>query len=666
MPEKNSFHTVSSSDLKRLVLIALFVFLLFCFLIMQFFKIQIIQGDRWSKTAKQQHQHLVIEPFKRGAFFSNTSVKTGHPESAQPFVMDVPKFHLYIDPDSFIGSTKDEAAEFISDFFHFQKKERDRVFAEFHKESRSRKLVMWLEPEVQANIQQWWQDFARKKKLARNALFFVQDYKRSYPFGSLLGQVLHTIQEEKDNRTFQALPTGGLELQFHPYLKGRIGKRVILRSPTHPLDKGRVIEKPLDGADVYLTINHYLQAIAEEELERGIASAGAKGGWAVMMDPETGEILALAQYPPFDPRNYREYFNDPLKQEHSRLKAVTDAFEPGSIFKPITLAIGFLACEELKKKGQSPFFHPQEKMPTLSRKFPGTSFTLKDGHDHHYLNMYQAVQKSSNIYVGRIIQKVIETMGENWYRSQLVDLFGFGKKTGIEVPGETLGQVPTPGKLHPNKKLEWSVPTPYSLAIGHNILVNSMQMVRMYAAFANGGYEVTPTIVRKIVKKTDEGVAVILDNTARKKGKRILPPEIVDELVKAMRFTTKLGGTSPRADIRGYTEAGKSGSSEKIIDGKYSKDRYISSFVGFAPVHKPRFVLMVTVDEPAVKYIPGAGKNYLGGVCATPIFREIGARALAYLGVEPDDTGSMPGTKEPPEWSKEVKELRDLYIQWNQ
>lgn len=658
---------LSDTDLKRLVAVSLFVFLLFSFLVVQFYKLQVVEGEKWTKMGDIQHQTLVIEPFKRGTFFSNTSIKKGHPEQAQPFVLDIPKFHLYIDPDSFEEEVKDKAAEKIAFLFSLQGKEKERIFSEFHKKSRSRRLLLWLDNETQARIAAWWEEFSKQEKIVRNALFFVQDYKRSYPYGSLLGQVLHTVQEDKDAKTAQSYPTGGLELQFNSYLQGKLGKRLLLRSPSHPLDKGKVIETPEDGADVYLTINHYLQAIMEEELVKGVANAGAKGAWAVMMDPETGEILAMGQYPPFDPSKYRDYFNDAALQEDTHLKAVSYAFEPGSIFKPIGVAIGLLANEELKRQGKKPLFHPQEMISTNSGKFPGTSFTLKDMRNHKFLNMYMGLQKSSNIYMGKIVQKVIDTFGNDWYRKALVDLFGLGKKTGIEVPSETLGQVPTPGKLHPNKKLEWSVPTPYCLAIGHNILVSSIQIAKVYSMFANGGFDVQPTLVRKIVKKTAEGEKILFDRTGKNtKGRRILSYESTREILKALRFSTKPGGTSTRGDIKGYTEGGKSGSSEKIIHGRYSKEKFVSSFAGFAPAKKPRFVLIVSVDEPAHKFIPGVGKNYLGGACASPIFREIAGKALAYLGVEPDDPGSLPGQKGPSEWTKEVKELQELYQKHNQ
>lgn len=668
-------HSPSSEDRKRLVWLSLFVFSLFCLLILQFYKIQIIEGDKWTKEAELQHHLTVIEPFKRGLFFSNTSLKAGHPEQHQPFVIDVPKFHLFADPESIPAEYRKEISNKISQFLNLQRQESQKLKSQFQKKSRSRRLAMWVDRELRDQIQGWWLPYARSKKMANNALFFVQDYKRSYPFGKLLGQVLHTVREDRDELTHQSIPTGGLEMVFNKYLKGKEGKREILRSPRHPLETGKILFQPEDGADVYLTINHYIQAIAEEEIEKAVKNANAKGGWAVMMDPKTGEILALAQYPFFDPSSYTQFFNDEHLKEHTKVKAVTDPYEPGSTMKPLTLALALKANAELKKRGKPPLFSPHEKIATSNPYFPGRSKPLKDLRLHYYLNMNLGLQKSSNVYMARLVQRIIENLGPAWYRSALQDIFGFGIKTCIELPGESIGLLPAPGKKHPNGALEWSGPTPYSLAMGHNVLVSSIQMLRSYAILANGGYDVHPTLVRKIVKANRDGTEeILLDNTVQERVKafaRLLEPEIVEEVINAMKFVTKPGGSAPKGDIYGYTEAGKTATTEKIINGTYSKKDHISTFIGFAPAKKARFVLLIAIDDPEFKYIPGVGKNQQGGQCAAPPFREIASRTLQYFGVEPDDPHGYPVgdpryDPDKADWIKQSKELKELYLKWNE
>jgi len=658
---------------KRLVWISLFVFFLFSLLIVQFFKIQIREGEKWAKAARIQHQLVVTEPFKRGLFYSNASIKQGHPENAQAFVVDIPKFHLYVDPSQIPDAFRKEVASQLCAILRIDAQKAAKIHAQFEKKSRSRKLMQWLDRETVDAIEDWWFHFARMRKMARNGLFFIKDYQRSYPFGTLLGPVLHTVREEKDPKTHQPIPTGGLELIFDRILQGKEGKRLILRSPKHPLETGKILSYPEDGADVYLTINHYLQAIAEEEIYKAVKKANAKSGWAVLMEPRTGEIWALAQYPGFEPAQYRNYFNDPILSEQTKVKAVTDPFEPGSTMKPLTLAIGLKANKELQKQGKRPVFSPEEKIATSQGSFPGRTKPIHDTRTHRYLNMTMALQKSSNIYCARIVQRVIEALGEKWYRDTLQDVFGFGLKSGIELPSESPGVLPMPGKKHANGKMEWSTPTPYSIAFGHNILTNSIQMMRCYAILANGGYDVRPTLVRKIVRTNREGEKeIVLDNTKSEKLQvsRLLDPEIVQQVVKGMKYTTKPGGGAHKADISGYTEAGKTGTTEKIVHGTYSKKDHISTFIGFAPIDNPRFVLMIAIDAPEFKFIPGVGKNQLGGNCAAPAFREIGLRTLQYLGVEPDDPYGYPvgdprRDAEKADWMKEIKALNELYTQWN-
>lgn len=659
---------------KRLLFVILFLMSLFSILIAQFYRIQIIEGEKWSAEARKQHFFIVNEPFHRGKFISNTSIKRGHPEIPQSYVIDIQKFHLHIDPDSIPKAKKREIASLLESMLDLTLEEKIKFYSQFEKKSRNRKIAMWLDKEMKDNILKWWLPYAKKNKILRNALFFETDYQRSYPFGKLLGQVLHTIQNNKDEVTKQAIPTGGLELYFNRYLKGKQGKRRLMRSPRHSFEMGEVISSPQNGADIYLTINHCLQAIAEEELAEGVKKAKAKSGWAVMMEPRTGEILALAQYPFFYPPDYQACFNDKEMIEYTRVKAIIDANEPGSVMKPLTLAVALKANEVLVKKGEKPLFNPDEMIDTSNPHFPGRSKPLKDTHFHAFLNMEMALQKSSNIYMARLMEKTVARLGNEFYRQSLQEIFGLGVKTSIELPSETRGLLPTPGKKHPNGTLEWSQATPYSLAIGHNIQANSIQLLRAYAVFANGGYLVQPTLVKKIVKtKADGTIQVILDNTSQeriKKFPRVLSEEIVKKIVFCMKYVTKFGGTARRADILGYTEAGKTGTPNKIINGTYSEKQFCPNFIGFTPAKNPAFVLIVTIDEPEYGYAAGIGPKHHGGVCAAPVFREIARRSLEYLGIAPDDPHGYPKgdpryDAEKADWSHEIRKLKEMYEKWN-
>lgn len=625
---------------KRLLGLAIFLFALFSLLMAKFYQIQIVEGKTWEQVAKKQHFFMVQQTFKRGVFWSNTDILQTHVQKPVPFVWDIQKYHLFIDPMSIPEELKSQVANNLG---------IPDLMTDLSRKTRNRKIAMWLDRQTREKINLFWLPFAKKHKLPRNALYFVKDYQRSYPFGTLLGQVLHTVQSQKDEKTLQAFPTGGLELSLNGFLKGRLGKRLLKRSPRHAFETGEVLEEPQDGSDVFLTINHVIQAICEKELEKGVQTSGAKAGWAVMMEPFTGEILALAQYPFFDPADYKTYFNDPERIDQTKLKAITDANEPGSIIKPLTLCCALAANQTLASHKLPPIFDPDQMMPTSNGFFPGRKKEVRDVRLHKFLDMRMALQKSSNVYMARLMQRVCDKFGPGYYRTILQKGFGLGEKTGVELYGESPGVLPTPGKIHPNGTLEWSMAAPYSLAMGYNLQTNSLQMVRAFAVLANGGYLVKPTLVRKIV---DQQGSVVVDQT-EKKFPKVFDESITEPVVQAMRYVMKPGGSGFRAEVAGYTCAGKTGTINKLVGGLYSQKHHVASFIGFMPLEKPAFVLLVAMDEPDC-----SKRAHYGSVTCAPVFREISRKTLAYLGVPPDDPAAQA-------WKGEAKTLQEKYEKWN-
>ncbi len=646
---------------------------LFCLLIAQFFRLQVLEHERWKKRAEGQHYFVVKEPFRRGTFYANTSIQPGHERRRVAFAIDVPLYHLYADPKEVPPELRQEIRENIIRLLSPSLKESMKMAAELKRRCRSRRLVSWISEQQRAQFASWWRPYAKQHRLPSNVLFFVSDFRRFHPMGRLLGQVLHTIQERRDELTGKASPTGGLELSMNTYLEGSVGFRRLMRSPYNSLETGEVLKAPVNGADIELTINHGLQAIVEEELERGVKKHRAKGGVAVMVQPKTGEILALAQYPFFYPDQYQEYFNNIALAERAKIKAITDANEPGSPMKALTVSIAFKANRLLKEQGKPLLFTPLEKVPTSSGNFAGRSKPLTDVHTHKFLNVYMAVQKSSNIYMATLAGRVVRTMGEQWYRDQLAQAFGLGGKTGIELIGESSGLLPRPGKVSAGGKLEWSKGTPYTLAIGYNVQTTSLQFARAMCVIANGGVLPELTLVRKIWRTMAHGDEILVDHTTEDRVKsfpRVFDEEDMAEVVRALKFVPKYGGTAGKADIYGYTEAGKTGTSMKLVNGQYSNQAHIASFAGFAPAKDPVFVLYVALDEPWVGYIPGLGLNHRGGTCAAPMFREMARRALEFMGIPMDDPYGFPaqdprGDPKKADWHAEIEALNRLYQQWN-
>lgn len=663
--------SVSYKDKKRLTWLTLALLFLFCLLIIQFFRVQITEGEKWTKKAHNQHKWVSKEPFRRGVFYSCTPLAPSSLQAPHPFVIDVPKYHLHIDPKSIPQVLHEEIGlRLIKDVLSTKLSEK-KIHSELLKKSRSRRLAMWIDKEEKDRILTWWKPLAKEHSLPLNSIFFVADYKRSYPYGHMLGHLLHTIREYKNEKTWQGIPTGGLEAEFNHLLTGKMGKRLYLRSPRHSLEIGEIIEEPQNGVDIYLTIDPYIQAILEDELEKGVKQANAKSGWAIMMHPSTGEVMAWGQYPFFSPENYRDFFNDPDLISLTKTQGAVDAQQPASVMKPITLAIALQANYENALQGTEPLFDPSAKLPTFSGVFKGRSKPFYDSGKHKFLNMDMALQKSSNIYMAHLVEEIINTKGDEWYRDKLMNIFSFGQRSGIEVPGESYGRVPKPGRKHKNGTLEWSLPTPYSLAIGHNILITSIQLIKAYATIANGGYAVKPTLVRKLMQETPSGEKkIIWENTSLPKSHQLIHSDIIKRVKRSMKFTTKVGGTARFGDIPGYSEIGKTGTSEKIVNGVYSKERYFSTFVGMAPADQSAFVLLVSMNEPEKKYLPGIGKNHNAGVCCAPVFREIGRRVLEYLEVPPDDPFGYPygdprRDRKKADWYLENEQLRSLYQKWN-
>ena len=346
---------------KRLTLIATALFALFSLLIIQFYKLQIKEHDKWMRVATSQHASVVHENFRRGVFYSNTGMKKGHVEDPMPLACDILKFHLFADPFVIPQKFLEEIAKELEGLLHLPK---ENFYSELSKtKSRSRELATFLTREEKMTIEHWWGPFARKRQIPSNSLYFVKDYQRVHPFGKLLGQVLHTVRDKRNLSNMEAIATGGLELYFDAALKGHMGKKIVMRTPRQQIETREVIEEVCHGSDVYLTINHFLQSIAEDELEIGVKKVGGKGGFAVMMDPYSGQILAMAQYPFFNPDEYATYYNDPERIDATIIKPVSHGFEPGSTMKAITVAIALMArllflipksqCDAIMKRFQA-------------------------------------------------------------------------------------------------------------------------------------------------------------------------------------------------------------------------------------------------------------------------------------------------------------------------
>ncbi len=429
-----------------------------------------------------------------------------------------------------------------------------------------------------------------------NVLTFSDGYMRIYPKGRMLANVLGYTNVVNDASIAQI----GLEKYYDTQMTAARGRERFERDRTgRPLPYGmREFQESRDGHNVYLTISEPIQAILEEELDAAFAEWRPATLYAAIADPKTGNILAIAQRPNFDP-NVRSTFTP----EAARTRIAEDGIEPGSIIKPFTIGKaldwGYVTADTVIDCDKGTWFY-------LGRP-------LRDSHPYDTLTVAGVIQKSSNIGTA----KVALLLGEEKVY-QALSSFGFGQKTGLPFPLETAGLLP--------KVKRWDGLSITRFPIGYGVRVSPLQMLRAYCALANHGWLPTLRLVDRVEDPaTGETVKVKTPPPVQ----MFEHPAAHQTLVEMMTMVTKTGGTAVKAAIPGYEVAGKTGTSRKYIPGHgYASGKYFSSFVGFVPARDPAFVMLVTMDEPK-----GA---YYGSTVAAPTFRAVGERLLRLMNIPPD------------------------------
>ena len=437
--------------------------------------------------------------------------------------------------------------------------------------------------------------------------------RRFYPHGSLGAHVLGFVGADGGLE--------GLESRFDRLIRGEAQYVEVYRDAfRRAIFKTGAETGPTQGSRVEVTLDAAIQSITERELEAGVAGAKAAGGAAVVFDPWTGEVLALANYPTYNP-NAPENPRDPAWREHVRNRALTDPYEPGSTFKAI------LAAAALAERVVT----PNEMIFCENGHASVGKWTIHDAHPHGWLSFAEVIQYSSNIGAS----KVGERLGRERYFRYLRS-FGFGSRTGIELPGET------PGILRPVES--WARIDLVTHSFGQGVSVTPIQMAAAFGAIANGGTLMRPFVVRRIVGPTGE---IVFENQATA-VRRVVSPEVAHATTNLLRRVVEEdGGTGMKARLEDFPVAGKTGTAQKVNPktGGYSS-KGIGSFVGFVPADAPRLVILVLIDEP--------GTSSYGGVVAAPVFRAIATAALKRLGVTPpvQTTGvdrTLPAEPPPPQ-----------------
>ncbi len=435
------------------------------------------------------------------------------------------------------------------------------------------------------------EEYEKLKKLKLKGIYFENNYKRIYPYGKHACHILGYT--DVDGKGIE-----GVEYFYDSFLKGKEGIYLVLKDGLGnliPSIKKKIIKEE-KGKDIVLTIDSYIQFIVEEEIKNGFEKFTPKNISVIVMDPDTGEILALANYPNYDPNNFSKFDLSIIRN-----KCITDLFEPGSIFKIVTSAS---AIEEN-------LFTPSSTIICEYGKWFVRGHYIHDVHPYGILSFEDTLAKSSNIGIVKIAMALGEKKLYEYCKK-----FKFGERTGIDLPGEISGIF---------RPLEqWTSYSITAIPFGQEVGITSIQGIRAISVFANGGYLVKPHILKEI--KGEKRNYVV--NSYINEKQQILSQRTIYILREILKKVVSEEGSASSAKIDGYKIYGKTGTAQKAIGGAYLKGKYVSSFVGFLLSEKKNIAITVNVDEPT--------GVYYGGLVAAPIFRDIMARIINYYEIPPE------------------------------
>jgi cell division protein FtsI/penicillin-binding protein 2 len=551
---------------KRALIVSTIITFSFIAVIFRLADIMLLNHQWFLDKARGQQIKKEIVPVKRGIILDR---------KGRELAINLDTESIYCDPA--VIASPDRVAVALSQTIN---KNPDVILTRLSTNTR----FNWIERKVGIEETQ------RVRDMKLKGIGFVPEIRRFYPKGSLASHIIGFVGI--DNSGLE-----GIEKVYDRYLSAVSERISVVRDAKgNALSDG--LSKEIRGNNVVLTIDEGLQYIVEKNLDEAVGHWQAASATAIMMDPYTGEVLAMASRPTFDLNNASE-----VTASKRRNRAIADCYEPGSTFK---IVVGTAALEEGIVNSNSRFDCSAGYVEIGGRK-------IKDAHRLGVLSFKEVIQKSSNVGTIKI--------GLNLGRERIynyIKKFGFGEKTGFDLGGEASGWIRPPER--------WSGMSIGAVSIGQEVAVTPLQVLRAYAVVANGGLMVRPHVVSKIM--SPDGRVVYKAVT---ESQRILSDKSVATFKNILKTVTEDGGTATGAAVDGNEVAGKTGTAQ-LMDPKtkkYSKDKYVSSFVGFVPADEPRIAMIVVIHEPK-------GSIY-GGVVAGPVFKQIANESLSYLSVPRDD-----------------------------
>ena len=524
----------------RITILAGFIILSWVGLCVRLFQVQVLNGAQYQMAVVNQSQKKQILPANRGNIFDRKD---------KPLTRNI--IHYTLSANPYKVKDKIGLATAISERTG-QPKEK------YLKKLNSNAKFSYLERNIQRET------LGTLEITTFEGLTIERKYRRFYPHNHIAAQVLGFTNIDDEG-------ISGIEKDFNSYLTGKPGAVYKTKGWSGKIQhkSGMPFQAPTDGCNIQLTLDLEYQSILEEELKRRQIETNALSATGIIMNPQSGEILAMASTPGFDNNKFET--SVPTQQ---RIRAITDQFEPGSTFKVVS------AVSAISKNRVS----LEEEFNCENGKYDYYNITVRDHDEHAMLTLPQIIQFSSNIGV----IKVMERIGTKSLYQTSRD-FGFGSTTGISLAGETSGKLST--------LKNWSAVSLGQIAMGHEVGVTAIQLASAYCAIANGGYLVTPRLVQQIIDRNQEVIYAEEPSVIRK-----ISDEKTMENIRKMLRGVVMNGTGHNADISGWDVAGKTGTAQKWINGQYSNDKFISNFVGFFPYQDPQLLAFIMLDEPNQPY----------------------------------------------------------------
>jgi len=526
--------------------------------------------ERLVNRLESQHERVVTVAPQRGSILDRLG---------RPLAVSVELGSVYADPS--MVEDPEEAARLLAPILG---EKHEDLLVKLTKAGR----FVWLGRQLTTDISD------AVKALGIDGLRVTPESHREYPSASLAAQVLGFVG-------IDGMGLEGLEARYNDRLMGDQFRYTVLRDGRRRATNYEAVlaRRSTEGQTVVLTLDHGIQHRAEMSLDAAVERHEAAGGFAMVMDVNTGAVLALASNPRFDPNDFGK--SDPQSWKN---QALSTNFEPGSTMK------AFVVAEALERGLTT----PDERIYCEKGRYKLGRSVVHDSHPEGWLTMADVVKKSSNVGTVKLAERIGPAELEAMYRR-----FGFGAKTGIDLYGEE------GGILHDSAG--WARITFATHAFGQGVAVTGVQMASAYCALVNGGTRVQPHVLAQV---RDINGEVVEDLRPRATGERLISEETSAAVRPLLERVLEKDGTGWRAAMGEYTAGGKTGTAQKVRDGRYAKGLYVSSFIGFAPATEPRLVTYVVLDEPMNKYY--------GGTVAGPVFREVTSYALRALGVPPDKT----------------------------